>query len=45
MAMTASGVVTVAASKDVDIRLKYAGAEATVVTCAHVNLNIVMIGG
>jgi hypothetical protein len=45
LAMTASGIVAVGANKDVDIRLKYSGAEAAVVTCAHVNLNAFMVGG
>jgi hypothetical protein len=45
LALCADGLVTIAANTDIDIRLKYVGAEAAVVTCAHVNLNAVMVGG
>jgi hypothetical protein len=44
MHLSASGPVAIAANKDIDVRLKYAGIEATTVTCAHVNLNAFMIG-
>jgi hypothetical protein len=42
--LCADGILSIAVNKDVDMRLKYSGAEATVVTCSHVNLNLVMIG-
>jgi hypothetical protein len=45
LCVVAEGLVTIAANKDIDIRLKYSGAEAAVVTCAHVNLHAVMVGG
>jgi hypothetical protein len=44
--LSASGLVTIAANKDIDIRLKYiTGADAPTVTLSHVNLDAVMVGG
>jgi hypothetical protein len=45
LCLSATGLLSIAANKDVDIRLKYVGQEAAVVTCSHVNLNAVMMGG
>jgi hypothetical protein len=43
--LSSSGFLTIDANKDIDLRMKYAGAEATVVTLSHININAVMVGG
>jgi hypothetical protein len=43
--LSSSGLLTIASDKDIDLRMKYTGAEATVVTLSHININAVMVGG
>jgi hypothetical protein len=44
--LSASGIVSIAANKDIDIRVKYiTGADAPTITLSHINIDAVMVGG